>query len=211
MSSGSTLSTAQTSDSLDALGCRIGAMAPDVHRVTPAGTFGGSARTVLMGSAGSDSDNPYDAAIDFIDSLLPGDVVVVATDGSLASAVWGELFTAAARGHGALGLVTDGLVRDRDGILELGWPVFATGFRPVDYRARQQIVAVDVPVVCAGMPVTPGDWIVGDGDGVVVVPRALKDKVVELVERRSRTESTVLSELMDGASLRAVWEKYRVL
>lgn len=203
--------TAAMSDSLDGIGHRVGAMDPVVGSMTESTSVRGTARTVQMVSAGADSDEPYDDAIAFIDSLNPGDVVVIATEGSKVSAVWGELFTAAAKGKQAGGLVTDGCVRDIAGVRALDWPVFAAGTRPVDYRARLRIQAVDVPVVCAGVPVSTGDLVVGDEDGVVVVPHDQMAAAASLIESRQATEADVLNDLLAGASLRAVWDRYRVL
>lgn len=203
--------SAAYSDSLDKAGHRVGAVGKDIVPMTSATTVSGRARTVQFVPAGHDSDSPYDDAIDFIDSLEPGDVVVISTQGSHASAVWGELFTAAAKGRGAAGLVTDGAVRDIVGVRALDWPVFATGTRPVDYRARQRMGAVDVPVTISGVPVSPGDRVVADDDGVVIVPADRESEIVELVRQRAKTEATVLEELLAGSSLREVWERYRVL
>jgi regulator of RNase E activity RraA len=203
--------TAAFSDSLDKLGQRIGALLPSIAAMTASTTMHGRARTVHMVQANSDSDDPYDEAIDFIDSLRPGDVVVIATQDSAVSAVWGELFTAAAKGRGAHGVVTDGCVRDIAGVRALTWPVFAAGTRPVDYRARQRIRATDVPVALGGVPVSPGDLVLADDDGVVVVPQELEAETLQLVEQRAATEATVLEELLAGATLREVWERHRVL
>ncbi|MFI7687424.1 hypothetical protein ACIBQ6_00050 [Nonomuraea sp. NPDC049655] len=88
------------------------------------------------------------------------------------SACWGELFSAAAKGRGAAGVVCDGYVRDRAKILDLDFPVFALGTRPVDYRARMRVAAVQEPVTCGGVLITPGDPVPAEDDGVVAVPRA---------------------------------------
>ncbi|MCP2339105.1 RraA family protein [Actinomadura rupiterrae] len=204
-------STAQTSDSLDAAGLREQVVRAPIRPLRPGFRAAGRARTVRFGPAESAGDDPYDDMIDFIDGIRPGELVVVAADGSDRSALWGELFTAAARGHGAAGVVCDGFTRDHDRVLALDLPVFSRGALPVDYRARQRVVAVQEPVTCGGVRIVPGDLVVADDDGVVRVPADREAEVTGLASRRAGTEDRVLSALLDGDSLRDVWERFRVL
>lgn len=210
MSSSEVPSTAQLSDSLDAVGQRTGALLP-VGPLDHRMRVHGRARTARFVPSEVDSSHPYDDAIAFIDGLDPGDVCVVATDGAIVSAIWGELFTAAAKGRGAHGLVTDGLVRDVERVLHLSWPVFAAGARPVDFRARLRLEAVDAPVVCAGIRIEPGDTVVGDRDGVVSIPQGLAGEVEGLAVARLKGEGVVLTDLLAGKTLRQVWDEYQLL
>lgn len=208
----STLTTANLSDSLDQCGYRNHVLERRLCSVTPGARILGIARTVRFeATTDMDPQDPYGAAIDFIDSIRPGELVVVATGESNDSAFWGELFSAAALGRGAVGMITDGNVRDTDKIAAVGFPVFARSFRPIDYRGRMAIARVQQPETIGGVVIAPGDTVAADDDGVVVIPRHLCDEVLDLARSRSRTESTVLSELIQGASLREVWERYRVL
>ncbi|NUR84098.1 MAG: RraA family protein, partial [Nonomuraea sp.] len=138
-------------------------------------------------------------------------VIVVATGGSARSAYWGELFSAAAKGRGAAGMVCDGYARDRAKVLALDFPVFALGTRPIDYRARMRVVAVQEPVTCAGVRVVPGDLVVAEDDGIVAVPGTVEAEVVSAANARARAESDVLTDLLAGASLREVWQRHRIL
>ena len=108
-----------------------------------------------------------------IDSILPGEVVVVSTGESRRNAPWGELLSTAAIARGARGAVVDGLVRDVRRIQELGFPLFAAGMKPVDSKGRGRVVACNVPVRCGGVLVTPGDLVFGDLDGIVTIPAAM--------------------------------------
>ena len=106
------LSSAMVSDSLDAAGVRGQVMMASIGPVTSGSRAVGRARTVCFEPSDQDSDDPYGAAMDFIDSLGPGTVAVIASGGDERTAYWGELFSASAKGHGAVGTVCDGPVRD---------------------------------------------------------------------------------------------------
>ena len=122
--------------------------------------------------------NPYELEIAIVDDLKPGDVAVFACGGSYKIAPWGSLLSTATRARGAAGCVTDGFVRDILEIRAMRLPVFHGGIAPLDSKGRGHIVAVDVPVVCDGVTVAPGDLVFGDADGVVVVPQAIEAKVL---------------------------------
>lgn len=204
--------TANLSDSLDGAGLRHQVLADRLPCVIPGSRILGPARTVQFEPTDDvDPAMPYDDAIDFIDSIEPGEVVVMATGESNASAFWGELFSAAALGRGAVGMVTDGNLRDSDKIVPLGFPAFARSRRPIDYRGRMRITAVQQPVELGGVTIAPGDLVGADDDGVVVIPAAVADRVLEVARARMTSETTVLTDLMAGATLREVWERYRIL
>lgn len=204
--------TANLSDSLDAVGYRHQVLAQRLPCVIPGSRILGPARTVRFESTDDvDPAKPYDDAIDLIDSIEPGEVVVIATGASNASAFWGELFSAAALGRGAVGMVTDGNLRDSDKIVPLGFPAFARSRRPIDYRGRMRISAVQEPVQIGGVRIAPGDLVGADDDGVVVIPAAVADHVLEFARARMSSETSVLTDLVAGATLREVWERYRVL
>jgi 4-hydroxy-4-methyl-2-oxoglutarate aldolase len=128
----------------------------------------------------------------------PGDVLVISAGGHLESALWGDLLTKSAKARGLAGVVIDGGVRDRDDIEALGFPVFSTAVVPGGtYRTNPG--SINVPVTVAGAVVEHGDVVVGDADGVVVVPRvtaestiararAIAAREVELTERVNRGE-----------------------
>jgi regulator of RNase E activity RraA len=146
-----------------------------------------------------------------IDGIRSGQFVVIATDRSDDSAFWGELFSAAAMSSGAVGVLTDGNLRDTEKIAALGFAAFARSRRPIDFRARMRIVDVDEPVVIGDVRIEPGDLVAADDDGIVVVPRMHEHRVLDLARQRASSESTVLSELLAGESLRAVWDRHHVL
>jgi regulator of RNase E activity RraA len=173
----------------------------------------GRARTgVYMETAYvADGENPYELEIAIVDDLKPGDVAVFACGGSSRIAPWGGLLSTASRARGAAGCVTDGFVRDVLQIRELGLPVFAGGIAPLDSKGRGQIQAIDVPIICGGVKVAPGDLVFGDADGVVVVPQAVEAEVLRHAFAKISGEHHTLRELRAGAYLRDVYAKYGVL
>ena len=205
------LYTAAISDALDELGFRDQAMADHLRPVGSSVTFAGRARTISCVDTCHVDDNPYEAEIAAVDSILPGEVVVVSTGGSRRNAPWGELLSTAAVARGARGAVVDGLVRDVRRIQELGFPVFAAGMKPVDSKGRGVVIAHNVPIQCGGVLVAPGDVVFADLDGVVTIPAAIVPDVVRLATDKALRENHSRDELRQGAYLRDVYKKYGVL
>ena len=208
---GKQLYTAVISDSLDELGHRDQAMSHYVRPLSPEVCLAGWARTVECVDVDEIPDDPYEMEIEAVDSLLTGEVAVISTGGSVRNAPWGELLSTAAVARGAHGAVVDGLVRDVKKIEKLGFPVFATGIKPVDSKGRGLVVNYNIPVTCGGVSVFPGDLVVGDYDGVVVVPAALVTEVLDRAVQKVSSENHSREELLRGAFLRDVYEKYGVL
>jgi regulator of RNase E activity RraA len=160
----------------------------------------------------AEGENPYDIEIALVDGLKPGDVAVFACGGPTDRiAPWGELLSTAASYRGAVGCVTDGLVRDVRYIRKMGFPVFHGGIGPLDSRGRGKMMAMDVPVECGGVLVNPGDLVFGDVDGVVVVPKDIAEGVVEAALKKITSEDTTRDELARGLKLGEVYAKYGVL
>jgi 4-hydroxy-4-methyl-2-oxoglutarate aldolase len=206
------LTTPILSDSLDECGVRGGVLE---HRLAPlvAGSraFGRAVTARFVPSESDEPNDPYRDAIDFIDGLQAGEFVVIATGASNASAFWGELFSAAAIGARAVGVLTDGNLRDTARIAALGFPAFAPSHRPIDFRRRMAIAETRQPVTISGVSIATGDLVMADDDGVVVIPRAREAEVLAAARERSAGESTVLEELLAGESLRTVWDRHRIL
>ena len=206
-----TLYTAVLSDALDEIGIRDRALRENLRPIAPDLVFAGWARTVLCMDLHYIPEDPYTLEIQAVDSILPGEVVVVGTGASVRNAPWGELLSTAAMARGARGAVIDGLIRDVKKILNLGFPVFASGMKPVDSRGRGLVVDYNVPVECGGVTVTPRDLIVADFDGVVAVPASAVNEVVRLATEKVSRENSSRAELMNGKYLRDVYNKYGVL
>jgi regulator of RNase E activity RraA len=207
------LYTAVLSDVLDELGYRDQAMPACIRPLDDALVLAGYARTGLYRDVYRvvPGENPYELEIALIDDLAADEVPVLGCGGSRRIAPWGELLTTASRARGAAGCVTDGFVRDIRHIRSLGFPVFHAGIAPLDSKGRGMIAEIDVPIRCAGVAVTPGDLVVGDADGVIVVPRAVEEQALSRAFEKVGSENRTRDELAAGARLRDVFEKYHVL
>jgi len=209
------LYVAAVCDILDDLGFRNQAMHQRLRPLLPdprACGFVGRARTIRwMETDFVTEDDPYGLEIDAIDSLKPGDVVVHSTDYSGTNAPWGELMSTIAQRNGAAGCVCDSQIRDCVKIVDLGFPVYYAGIRPLDSKGRGKVMAYDVPVRCGDVLVRPGELIFADFDGVVAVPREVEHKVLQQAREKVGKENATRKELLEGSTLRAVYEKYRVL
>ena len=205
------LYTAVVSDSLDQLGIRHQAMREYLRPVHPKCKFAGWARTIACSDIYHIPQDPYAIEIEAVDSLLPGEAAVVGTQNSQRNAPWGELLSTAAKTRGARGAVIDGLVRDTRKIAELGFPVFASGIKPVDSMGRGIVTAYNIPVEAGGVIVHPGDFVFADEDGIVVIPKDRVTEVIALAADKVRREDGSRAELMKGAYLRDVFAKFGVL
>lgn len=209
------LYVAAVCDVLDGQGCRNQAMhhrlrplLPDIRNCG----FVGRARTVRwMETDYIVEEDPYGLEIDFMDTLAGGDVVVHSTDFSGTNAPWGELMTTIAMRNGAVGCICDSQVRDVVQIIDMGFPVYYTGIRPLDSQGRARVMAYDVPVKCGDVLVHHGDLVFADYDGIVVIPRAIEEKVIDLALEKVGKETAARSELKAGKTLREVYDKYGIL
>jgi regulator of RNase E activity RraA len=205
------LYTAVVSDVLDRQGLLEQAMSARIRPIEPGMRLVGRAHTVLTADIYERPANPYEKEIAAVDSLKPGDVMVADTNGSERTCLWGELLSTAARARGATGCVLDGHVRDVRRIIEMGFPVFCTGFRPVDSSSRSTIVDFDCPVRCGGVLVHPGDIIFADVDGVVVIPRDHLQATVAAAVEKVEAENSSRQMLEEGYLLRDVYDRFGVL
>ncbi len=207
------LYTAVLSDVLDELGFRDQAMPSSIRPLDENLVLAGFARTGLYREIFQvvEGENPYELEIALVDDLKPDDVAVFGCCGSRRIAPWGELLSTASRARGAAGCVTDGMVRDIRAIRALGFPVFHGGIAPLDSKGRGMVAEIDTPIRCGGVAVASGDLIVGDADGLVVVPRAVEDDALRLAFAKVTGENTTRDELAAGAKLAEVFARYRVL
>jgi regulator of RNase E activity RraA len=205
------LYTAVIADALDELGYHDRAMREYLRPLTPDVTFAGWARTISCVDVYHVPAEPYALEIEAVDSILPGEVPVVSTAESRRNAPWGELLSTAALARGARGAVVDGLVRDVRKIQTLGFPVIAAGIKPVDSKGRGLVIDYNVPVICGGVLVSPGDLIVADFDGVMAIPADVVTETLRRATEKVTRERHSKAELQQGRLLRDVYEKYGVL
>jgi len=170
---------------------RSGLLRPCMRPISLSCRVAGSAVTVLCGPG----DNLMIHAA--IAVVQPGDVLVVATSSESSDGMFGELLTESCLAHKVAGLVIDAGVRDIVEISALGFPVWS---KAISAQGTSKTIAgsVNVPIVCAGAAVSPGDAIIGDADGVVVVPRQTVAAVSDAVDRRLTKEDATRARLRAG-------------
>ncbi|GAB4070953.1 RraA family protein [Ancylobacter sonchi] len=136
-----------------------------------------------------------------IDAARPGTVVVLASGGADRNSTWGGNMGLRAALLGVAGAVTDGPLRDIDEAEEIGLPVFGTGLNPRRSIGRLATVAIDVPVILNGVRIRPGDLIVGDRDGVIVVAPELAEAILAAAAGLREAEAAIQASVRDGVSL----------
>ena len=187
------LAAAPTGWVVDANG-RRGALDWRMRPLTRAQRFCGVALTVW--SRARDNLAPY-AAIQF---ARPGDVIVIATDAYEEASVVGDILVGMAKNQGVSAFVTDGMVRDIDGLNAVGIPVFARGLSP-NSPYKDGPGTIGLPISLGGVAVEAGDVMVGDQDGVVVVARANLERVVEALAEIRAKEEKMEKLVASGAKL----------
>jgi 4-hydroxy-4-methyl-2-oxoglutarate aldolase len=170
---------------------RSGLLRPYMRPIYPGARVAGSAVTVLC----APGDNLMIHAA--IAVVQPGDVLVVTTFSESTDGMFGELLAESCRAHGIAGLVIDAGVRDTAEITALGFPVWSKAIS-AQGTVKTTAGSVNIPIVCAGETVAPGDVIVGDADGIVVVPRDSAAAVVAAANQRLEKEERTRARLKAG-------------
>jgi 4-hydroxy-4-methyl-2-oxoglutarate aldolase len=153
---------------------------------------------------------PFGRLAEALDAIQTGEVYLAA-GGSMNCAAWGEILTATARTRGGTGAVIDGFHRDTVRVLEQNWPVFSRGGFAQDAGVRSSVMDFRCTVEIGGVLVEPGDPIVGDIDGVLVIPRAIENQVTEMALDKVAREKIVPGEIEAGSTSTAVFNRYGIL
>ena len=199
------------SDILDEAGYRHQVMQHEIRPLYPEAAVVGRAATMLAVEVAELPAEPYRLLLELLDGLRPGEVVVGAVQSRAGAAIWGELLSTHTRAKGGRGAVFDGLSRDSWGIIEMKFPVFATGLSPADSKGRLEVMSIRGTFVVGGVKVADGDLVVADSDGCVVVPAEIEDEIVAKAMEKVSGEDTMRDVLRKGANLRAVFEEYGIL
>jgi 4-hydroxy-4-methyl-2-oxoglutarate aldolase len=170
----------------------------------------GRAFPVQIADVAGPQSKPFGRLTEALDAIQPGEVYL-ATGGTMNCAAWGEIMTATARSRGGTGAVIDGFHRDTPRVLEQKWPVFSRGSFAQDAGVRSSVIDFRCTVEIGGVLVEPGDLIFGDVDGVLVIPRSIEVRTVELALEKVAGEKVVRSEIEAGASSSAVFDRYGIL
>ena len=170
----------------------------------------GRAMPVLMIDVHGPQKKPFGLLTEALDDLRPGEVYVCG-GGAMRCAYWGELLTATARTRGAVGAVIDGFHRDTPQVLAQNWPVFSRGRYAQDSSVRTAVANFRCAIEIGGVWIEPGDLVFGDLDGVVIVPRALEEDVVNRALEKARGEKVVRQAIESGMSATAAFKKLGIL
>lgn len=155
-------------------------------------------------------EQPYEGEMAALDALEPGEIPVFEIASGSKAAAWGELFSCGAIGRGAVGAICDGYVRDARQIQALGFPTFARGCSPLDTLGRAVVASYGGEARCGGVRIEHGDVIVGDLDGIAVIPADAALQVVDAVRSKRKLEDAARKDLLSGMRIREVWDKYQV-
>ncbi len=205
------LHPAVVSDCLDSLGYRHQVMAPGIRPLAADMRLAGVAATVrcvAVDGVPDDHGEWHRGTIEAVDALEPGDVLVAS---ACDAAFWGELLATASRHRGARGIVADAYARDTLELIDMGFATFARGIYCADALGRIRVDAQDVPIECGGVQVQSGDLVLGDHDGVVVLPAAIAGEAIRLAEEKVAGENRVREALAGGMSVAEAFRTYGLL
>jgi len=189
------LDTATVSDALDKLG--IVGQCYQIQGRDPAFRMAGRAFTMRCGPAAT----PPGTVGDYIDDVPAGSVVVIDNGGREDATIWGDILTEIAHRRGLAGTLIDGISRDVALCRKLGYPVFSRGHWMRTGKDRVQVEEMDCVVTIGGARVAPGDILLGDADGVIVIPREHEDGVLEAAETIHEAEEQIRAAVRNGTRL----------
>jgi 4-hydroxy-4-methyl-2-oxoglutarate aldolase len=200
--------TGAISDILDEMGLTEQVLPKEIQSILPGQTLAGRALTLLGGlTTSNDADIIFRPFLRMLGEVQSGDVLVSQPNDSLVAHL-GELSSETAQHRGARGAVIDGGVRDVDYIIRLGFPVFARYKTPRDINGRWRLIDHHVPITIGNVRIKPGDYVVGDRDGVVVIPQEIAGAVVAKAEEVIQTENLVRKAILEGIHPLEAFDKY---
>ena len=205
------LYSAVVADALDAFGRRHQSPRVSLRPLTCPGVLIGRCRTTLWAEMAHPDPQPYAKELEAVDGCRPGDVLIAAAGGSMRSGIWGELLSTAARSRGCVGAIVDGAVRDVAKMTAMGFPVYARGTHPCDSKDRQRVIDIDVPVEIGGVTFSPGDLVMADADGIVVVPQEIEPRVIQYALDKVRGENAVRAAILEGMAATEAYRRFGVL
>lgn len=203
------LYTPVVADVLDRFGFRNQCLRSNIRPLFPHARVSGFALTVQTAPARETAPaEPYKGELAAVDALGLDDVMVVS---SHEWSYWGELLSTAARYRRSRGVILDGFTRDTQAIIAMEFPVFCRGIHPSDSLGRIEVISHNTPIVCGDVVIEPGDLILADHDGVVVVPIALAERTLAAAEEKVQGENLVRKALAEGMSASEAFKKYGIL
>jgi regulator of RNase E activity RraA len=205
------LSSAVLSDALDGIGLRSQCLATGLAPLNASEMIVGYAFPVRIERVTEAPARPFVGLIAALDAIGRDEVFITPTGRARDIAVWGELLSTACLRRGAAGAITDGLIRDTRSIRQLGFPVSSAGTIPYDSMGRHEIVAHRVPCTIDGVDIVPGDLVIADMDGVVIVPRGVAGDVVAAALTKRASEREFRTAVASGTSAADAFAAFGVL
>lgn len=199
------LSTANLSDALDKVGLRgaVGGIRP----MYACPRIVGRAVTIRIMAAGM-LKSEHHLGVHAIDAASSGDIIIIDNHGDTENNCWGEILSMGAKMKGVSGVVVDGAARDIDMCEEFEFPVYARGTVPITARGRIMQESVNEVIRIGNVQVRPGDIVMADINGVVIIPVEKLDEVLEVAEQISQKEEAMVAELKKGVPIIEVDKKY---
>jgi len=202
------LYTGAVSDILDSMNLRNQALPYYIMPLKMDMVVAGPAFTGQGYPVGDATNDDSSTRIQMLESIKPGTVSVWSSAGHFEAAHWGEIMSNAARERGCTGAVVDGGLRDAAFVLNMGFPVFSRFRCSVSSVGRWAIREWLVPIKIGETTINPDDFIFGDIDGVVVIPKELTEEVLVKTEKIVETENNMREELSQGMTVSDVYRKY---
>ncbi|MDR1828655.1 MAG: RraA family protein [Methylobacteriaceae bacterium] len=202
------LQTALVCDVMDAMGYRHQILPWEIQSLVLGTKLFGPAFTVLGRMAVDDSENDNSIRVEMLRQIPEGSVAVMSAADSRDSAHWGEITALAARNNGCIGAVVDGGTRDVAKLLEYGFPVFARFRSPAGSTGRWSVKCWQVPIRVEDVSIRPGDYIFGDEDGVVVVPKEILSETLKLAVEKRDKEAGMRKALAAGVTIDKVFKDF---
>lgn len=203
--------SAVVADALDSLGFTRQSPRVPLPPLTGTQKIVGRCKTTLWVDMAHVDPHPYDQELIAVDSCKKDDIVIAAAGGSIRSGIWGELLSTAARNRGCVGGIIDGGVRDVAKMTKMGFPIFARSTNVYDSQNRQRVVDMDVNVEIDGVRFAPGDLVIADVDGVVVVPQEVEQEAVRRAWNKVHAENITRDAIKAGMKAVDAYKKYGVL
>ena len=204
------LYTPVVGDILDALGYYHQFLPADIRPLKPEMKLAGKAMTVLMIDVFGPQEKPFGLLTEALDQLQE-DEIYIAAGGTKRCAYWGELLTATARVRGAAGAVLNGWHRDTPQVLAQNWPVFSCGCYAQDSSVRTQVVDFRCSIEIGQVTIHDGDLVFGDVDGVLIIPQAVADEVLEKALVKAAGEKKVRKAIEEGMTATKAFEVFGIL
>ena len=206
-----TLYTAVIADVLDTLGHRHQTLSANLSAMTPARHVCGRVFTAKAEAVDTIPAEPYKLEMAVIDAMQTGDVLVVDADNHLNCSFWGELLSTACIAKGVRGVVMSTCTRDLWALEKMNFPVFAIGTTPADSKGRIDVTAIGQPITIDGVKIKNGDYLLGDADGVVIIPAEALDETLRLAQEKVAGENAVRADLANGMPVTEAFAKHGIL